>query len=380
MFLETDFFQQLALTRQYLHQHPELSGEEIQTTAFIKDFLQKENITVLETELKTGVIAEIGTSDGPTIGLRADIDALPITEETQLPYTSVHPGVMHACGHDFHTTSLLGAAIILKKNEARLPGKIRLVFQPAEEIFQGAKQVMDAVDLSSWSAMVGFHNAPELPLGAIGARASKQMASVDRFFVTIQGIGTHAAHPDQGSDPIVTGSQIISNLQAIISRHIPASEQAILSVTHVNAGNTWNVIPDKFQFEGTIRTFDETLRKKIIDQMKKIVTHTAESFGQIATIDWITGPGPVNNDPKLFKQLSLAIPAIAKETVALKSNLGGEDFAFYQEQVPTFFASIGTGKGIPLHHPAFLIDDEALVYSVNYYLKTVETLFDLLLV
>lgn len=377
MFSDATFFQELALTRQYLHQHPELSGEEVQTTAFIKNFLQKQGITVLNTSLATGVIAEIGTSDQKTIGLRADIDALPITEVTQLSYASVNQGVMHACGHDFHTASLLGAAILLKKYEKQLPGKVQLVFQPAEEIFQGALQVMAAVDMTKWSGLVGFHNAPNLPLGVIGSKESKQMASVDRFHVTIQGVGTHAAHPDQGNDPIVTGAQIITNLQAIVSRHVPAGEQAVLSITHVNAGNTWNVIPDKFQFEGTIRTFDETLRQKIIRQMKSVVSHTAESFDQIAMIDWITGPGPINNNPQLYSLLSTAFSEVAVETVSLPSNLGGEDFAFYQEKVPTFFASIGTGKNIPLHHPAFLVDDDALKYSVNYYLRAVECLLDI---
>lgn len=377
MFQDKTFFQELKETRQHLHQHPELSNQEWQTTAFIKQFLQEHQIKILDTDLKTGVIAEIGLSDEKTIGLRADIDALPITELTELPYASIHSSVMHACGHDFHTASLLGAAAILKQREASLPGKVRLIFQPAEEVFQGAKQIIQATDIRQLGALVGFHNAPDLPLGTIGARLDRQMASVDRFDITIHGVGSHAAHPDQGNDPIVTGSQIISSLQAIIPRHIPASEQAVLSITHVEAGQTWNVLPADFRFEGTIRTFNETVRQTIIKQLKQIVHGLVSSYGQTVTIDWITGPGPVTNDASLYPLLTTAISEIS-EFVTLESNLGGEDFAFYQEYVPTFFASIGTGKKIPLHHPAFLVDDDALIYSVNYYLKAVETLLETL--
>lgn len=374
MYTEQEFFQELAKIRQFLHQYPELSEYEHQKTAFIRQYLSEHGITILKTNLETGIIAEIGEQEGKIIGLRADIDALPIQEVTDLPFSSVNDGVMHACGHDFHTASLLGAAFLLKEQEKNLPGKVRLVFQPAEEIFQGAKKVIEAVDFSKWDALVGFHNAPNLPLGTIGFRQSKQMASVDRFQVKIQGVGSHAAHPDQGNDPIVTGSQIISNLQAIIPRHIPASEQAILSITHVEAGNTWNVLPDSYLFEGTIRTFDDAIRQKIIQQFKKTIYNLTDIYQQTAEIEWITGPGPVNNDPELFTSLSHAFDEIAEDLIQLPSNLGGEDFAFYQEKVPIFFASIGTGTGIPLHHPAFLIDDDALVYSVNYYLKAVETL------
>lgn len=377
MVVDTAFFDKLTAIRHHLHQYPELSGQEFETTAFIKKILQEHHISIVETTLKTGVIAEIGTKEEVIIGLRADIDALPILEATNLDYASVNAGAMHACGHDFHTTSLLGAAILLKQYEDQLPGKVYLIFQPAEEIFQGAKEVIDVLDFSHWSGLVGFHNSPDLPLGAISARLSRQMASVDRFHVIIHGTGTHAAHPDQGNDPIVTGSQIITNLQAIISRHVPASEQAVLSITHVEAGSTWNVIPDTFQFEGTLRTFDETVRETIIQQTKKIIQNTADNYNQTVTIDWITGPGPVNNDEALYQLITPAVTSIGTEFIAAKSNLGGEDFAFYQEHVATYFASIGTGKGIPLHHPAFLIDDHALTYSVHYYLKAVETLLQI---
>ncbi|MDN6244540.1 MAG: amidohydrolase, partial [Tetragenococcus koreensis] len=357
MYNDSTFFNKLTQIRRHIHQHPELSKQEYQTTAFIRNFLEERNIRILESNLETGLIAEIGEKEGKIIGLRADIDALPITEKTQLSYKSINEGVMHACGHDLHTTSLLGAAELLKQHEKELPGKVRLIFQPAEEIFQGAQLVIDTVDFNGWSALVGFHNAPDLPLGAIGFRETKQMASVDRFYGIIHGVGTHAAHPEQGNDPIVTGSQIVANLQAIVSRHIPASEQAVVSITHTTAGNTWNVIPDEFHFEGTVRTFDNKVREKVLYLLEKIVHNTADSFVQKADLEWITGPGPLNNDLNLFKRLSSTFAKNKSNIVPMSSNLGGEDFAFYQDHVPTFFASIGTGKNFPLHHPEFLVDD-----------------------
>ncbi|GMA08165.1 hydrolase [Tetragenococcus halophilus subsp. flandriensis] len=374
MYNDPTFFNKLTHIRRHIHQHPELSGQEYQTTAYIRNFLEERNIKILESKLDTGLIAEIGKSDGKIIGLRADIDALPISEKTQLSYKSINEGVMHACGHDLHTTSLLGAAELLKQHEENLPGKVRLIFQPAEEIFQGAQLVLNTVDFNDWSALVGFHNAPDLPLGAIGFRESKQMASVDRFHGIIYGDGTHAAHPEQGSDPIVTGSQIVANLQAIVSRHVPANEQVVVSITHTTAGNTWNVIPNEFHFEGTVRTFDNEVREKVLHLLEKIVHNTADSFDQTADVNWITGPGPLNNDLKLFKKLSSSFTKNKRNVVPLDTNLGGEDFAFYQEHVPTFFASIGTGKNFPLHHPEFLVDDAALVYTVNYYLDVVKEL------
>ena len=374
MFKEDHFFQELTITRQKLHQIPELSGKEYLTTQFIKNYLETQGIRILDTQLETGLVAEIGLNSGPIIGLRADIDALPVQEETQVAYQSQHKDVMHACGHDFHTASLLGAAKLLKEREQELPGTIRLIFQPAEENFQGAKAVIETVAFDDWDALVGFHNSPTLPLGTIGHGEAKQTASVDRFFVTVHGTGTHAAHPEQGSDPIVTGAQMITNLQAIISRHIPASEEAILSVTHVKAGQTWNVIPEQFVFEGTIRTFDAQIRQQVHLLLERIVHNTADSYLQTANVEWIIGPGSVENNVTLQQTLTPSLTKVAREVLTLSPSLGGEDFAYYQEHVPTYFAWIGTGTQIPLHHPAFSVDDQALYYAVNYYLNAVETL------
>ncbi len=374
MFKEEKFFKELSATRQKIHQFPELSGKEFLTTQLIQSYLEAEGIRILETNLKTGLVAEVGVNTGKVIGLRADIDALPVQEATNVIYRSKNQGVMHACGHDFHTASLLGAAKLLKQKEQSLSGKVRFVFQPAEEIFQGAKAVIENLNFKDWDALVGFHNSPTLPLGVIGHGEAKQTASVDRFIVTIRGIGTHAAHPEQGSDPVVTGTQIITNLQAIVSRHIPASEQAIVSVTHVKAGETWNVIPDQFIFEGTVRTFRPEIRQKIHQMIERMVHNTADNYQQRASVDWVIGPGSVENHAALTQKITPLLTNIAKEVVSLPPSLGGEDFAYYQEHVPTYFAWIGTGTQFPLHHPAFTVDDRALVYSVNYYLQTVAAL------
>lgn len=374
MFKEKVFFEELTKIRQKLHQYPERSGEEFLTTKIIKEYLEEQGIRILDTELKTGLVAEVGVNDGKVIGLRADIDGLPIQEEASITYQSKNKGVMHACGHDFHTASLLGAAKLLKEKEQELSGTVRFIFQPAEEIFQGAKAVIEQIQFDDWDALVGFHNSPTLPLGVVGHGVAKQTASVDRFLVTIHGTGTHAAYPEQGSDAIVTGAQIITNIQAIVSRHLPASEEAILSVTHVQAGNTWNVIPEQFIFEGTIRTFDATIRQQIHQLLERIVHNTADNYQQTATIEWVIGPGSVENHSSLQQKLTPTLDKIATKVVTLSPSLGGEDFAYYQEHVPTYFAWIGTGTQIPLHHPKFSVDDRALLYSVNYYLHAVNAL------
>ena len=374
MFKEAGFFTELSVTRQKIHQFPELSGKEFLTTQFIKSYLEAEGIRILDTKLKTGLVAEVGVNTGKVIGLRADIDALPVQEATNVSYRSKNKGVMHACGHDFHTASLLGAAKLLKQKEQEIPGKVRFVFQPAEEIFQGAKSVIENIDFQDWDALVGFHNSPTLPLGVVGQGITKQTANVDRFLVTVHGTGTHAAHPEQGSDPIVTGAQIITNLQAIVSRHLSASEKAVVSVTHVKAGETWNVIPDQFIFEGTVRTFHPTVRQKIHQMIDRIVKNTADNYQQIARVDWVVGPSSVENHKDLTQKITPVLANVAKEIVTLPPSLGGEDFAYYQEHVPTYFAWIGTGTKFPLHHPAFTVDDRALVYSVNYYLQAVDAL------
>lgn len=361
--------------RQDLHEYPELSQQEVRTTATIKDFLYQHDIKILNAEIDTGVVAEIGQATGPIIGLRADIDALPITEITGLPYSSKHLNVMHACGHDFHTASLLGAAVLLKQNEEKLPGRIRLIFQPAEEIFAGARAIIDTGLIQDLSAIIGYHNDPELPAGTFGVRQAQLMASVDRFQVTIHGKGTHAAAPHLGSDPVVTASQIITELQTIVSRYVAPIDPAVLSITHIEAGHTWNIIPDQVFFEGTVRTYAQPVREKILALTDKIIQNTCENYQQIAAIQWLQGPPAIENDPELTALFEKLLPEIS-ETITPEPSMAGEDFAYYQAEVPSVFARIGTGQPYPLHHPGFLVNDKVLPQAIQYFVAGSVALLD----
>ena len=216
------FYDHLAKTRHQIHQHPEVSGEEHETTVFLKAYLKNLGVEPLNYPLKTGLIAEIG-SGHPIIALRADIDALPIKEKTGLPYASDN-GAMHACGHDFHQTSLLGAAQLLKEREAELKGTVRLIFQPAEENFQGAYQVIEAGGIEGVSAIIGYHNNPHLKPGQIGLRSGAILAGVEQFRVDVKGVSSHAARPDLGVDTVLVTMTIINNLQPIVARYLPLSQ------------------------------------------------------------------------------------------------------------------------------------------------------------
>lgn len=372
--LSQALLQEVTSIRHQLHEQPELSGNEFLTTQLLKEKLLAHSIKVLDAPIKTGVIAEIGDKEkGPTIALRADIDALPINEATTLSFKSKNPGVMHACGHDFHAASLLGAAIVLKQIESQLAGRIRLIFQPAEEINQGAKEVIQAGALEDVTAIIGYHNKPDLPIGTIGVKAGPLMAAVDQFKVTITGVGTHAAAPHNGSDPIVTASQIISSLQAIISRHLSPLSAAVLSVTHIEGGNTWNVIPEDVMFEGTIRTFSSKDQEKIKHLFSETIEHYSKVYHQSSQIAWIPSPPAVNNNAaltQLIAQTSQKFATIVDPGVTL----GGEDFANYQLAIPGFFAFIGTGKPFEWHHPAFEVDDAALPTAIHYYVENARSL------
>lgn len=367
-----DLQEKLNQIRHYLHQHPELSSHEFETTKFLTQQLKEHQIKIVPTELATGVIAEIGdAAKGPTIALRADIDALPITERTDVAFASENTGVMHACGHDMHQTSLLGAAFLLKKQEAELPGLIRLIFQPAEESHIGAEQVIAAGHLKDIAAIIGYHNHPQLKAGQIGLLAGGIMAGVDQFSVRVKGVGSHAAQPQSGVDPIVATAAIIQNLQTIVSRNVSPLETAVVSITHVESGNTWNVLPAEAFFEGTIRTFSPANRVLAKQRFYQIVEQTAELFGGTAEIEWLGGPDVTNNDPSLTK-IVFEESALFAETFEPEPSTAGEDFATYQQVVPGVFAFIGSNgaEDAPAwHHDDFIVRDEALPTAVMYYVK-----------
>ena len=365
------FYDKLIQTRHYLHRHPELSGQEYQTTIFLKNYLEDLEIRILDSNLKTGLIAEIGSGQ-PIIALRADIDALPIFEQTNLPYASQNPGVMHACGHDFHQTSLLGAAELLKAMEEDLQGTIRLIFQPAEETSCGALEVIETGYLDDVKAIVGFHNMPQLKANQLALKPGAMMAGVEKFKVEVEGISSHAARPDLGVDTVITLTSMVQALQVLVARTVSPFEANVLSITHIEAGTTWNVLPQNGFFEGTIRSFSPNSQKKLKEDFIKIVENTVENFGARVSITWDQTPPVTYNDPDLTELLFENSKTFA-EVVEARPSTAGEDFAFYQEKIPGVFAFIGSNgadAAPDLHHDTMTIDDEAFKVSVPYYVES----------
>ena len=374
--MTAELYKKLAKIRRDIHQHPEVSEREFNTTEFLKNHISNLGIRIVETHLKTGFIAEIGQGE-PIIALRADIDALPIREANTFDYASKN-GAMHACGHDFHQTSLLGAAELLKAKEADIKGTIRLIFQPAEEVATGADAVIEAGGIEGVSAIIGYHNNPHLKPGQIGLRSKAIMAAVEKFKVTVTGVSGHAARPDFGIDTILTITTIVNNLQAIISRTVSPFDAAVLSVTHIDAGTTWNVLPDSGYFEGTIRSFTPENRQHLRERFTKIVKNTAEQFGAQVTIEWGKTPTVTYNDETLTPLIFEYSKQFA-EVLEVAPLTGGEDFATYQEHIPGVFALIGSNgddNAADLHHDTFTVKDEALPTAVNYYVQNAQYLLD----
>ena len=377
MTITAEHYDELVSIRHHIHENPELSGQEFKTTAYLKQYLESLDIQVLETGLKTGLVAQVGQGN-PVIALRADIDALPILENTGLPFASKNAGVMHACGHDLHQTSLLGAAKILRQREAELNGTVKLIFQHAEEAHFGANEVLDTGILSDVQAIIGYHNMPTLPVGQIGIRARGVMAAVDQFFVTVTGVGSHAAYPHEGVDSILATSAIVSSLQQIVSRNSDPQRAVVVSVTHIAAGNTWNVLPDSAIFEGTIRTFDQADRALAKQRFYDIVEYVARAYGVTIEIDWILGTNVTYNDPELSHFLFAETSRWHEDVVVPELSNAGEDFAAYQAQIPGVFAFIGSnGPGSPgLHFSDMLVKDEAIPVAVDYYVNNAFALLE----
>jgi amidohydrolase len=365
--------QQLIQVRRHLHQEPELSNEEFKTTAQILEWLAEANIRILDVPLSTGLIAEIGSGEGPIVAIRCDIDALPIEEQTGLPFASTISGKMHACGHDFHSAVILGAAYILKARESELIGTVRVLFQPAEETGHGATSVLVSGGLQNVSAIFGLHNNPDLPVGTFGTRTGALTAGVDRFEITITGTGAHAATPENGVDSIVTAAQIITALQTISSRITSATEPVIVSVTRINGGNTWNVLPETVELEGTVRTYNEEIRRLIPKKINQIIKGTAAAAGAEAELHWYPGPPATINDGHWADFTKEVASQAGYNVVDLAPQMGGEDFSFYLQQIPGAFVNIGTNGAYGLHHPRFDLDEEALLPASCYFALLAES-------
>lgn len=356
----TGFFEEL-------HMYPELSYEEYETTERIKRELAAAGIEILQIPLKTGVTAIVrGAKPGKTYGLRCDIDALPIEEETDLPYKSKTPGKMHACGHDFHTAAVFGAALLLQERKEELQGTVKILFQPAEESSHGAETVLETGVLSDVTAIFGLHTAAYLPVGTLGIRAGSVMAAVDRFELNITGTGCHGGHPDEGVDTILVAASVIQAFQSIVGRNLNPFHTGVVSVTRINGGNTWNVIPDKVELEGTVRSMEKDDRIFIERRMREIAEHTAAAYGANAELLWYPGPPATVNEKAWSAFAQKVAEESGFEVVPQRNSTGGEDFAFYLEKIPGCFINVGTGVGYPNHHPKFYADEAALTPAAEY--------------
>ena len=358
---------QLMESFRYLHSHPETAFEENLTTAHIRSVLESAGIAILDCGMPTGLVARIdGARPGRTIGLRADIDALPIQEESGLDYASVIPGKMHACGHDFHAAAALGAALLLHERREEISGSVKVIFQPAEEVDGGAGRVVNTGVTDDCTCFLAAHTYPGFPAGTVGIKEGPVMAAVDRFALTIRGRGCHAAQPHKGVDPIVVQAALIQALQTIVSRTLSPFSHSLVSVTHVSAGNTWNVIPETALIEGTVRTLDPEDRLRVEKQFRQIVQGVCEAYGASAEIDWQPGSPAVINDSRLCALARRVALADGLKVDRQEDTLGGEDFSVYLQDKPGVFVRIGTGGDYPAHHPRFTVDPAALYPAACY--------------
>lgn len=370
--------QQLVNFRRKLHEHPETSLEEFETTQQIKDFLTDHAIELLDYPLKTGVLAIVrGRRSGPCVAVRADIDALPIVEETGLPYASRVNGKMHACGHDFHTAAGLGAAVLAKQaadSEASFAGSILFVYQPAEEVGQGAALIVNTgvfEDLKV-GAIIGEHNNPLLPLGKIGVKSGPLMGSVDEFKVVVQGIGGHAAIPELTVDPILIAAHIVTGLQHLVSRVSSPHDQVVVTVGEFHAGTARNIIPPDAVLEGTIRSLQPAARDKIEAHFRTFVEQTAAAYGGKATLEFERILPSVMNDEATADVVRAAAVEVvgAQNVIEASPTLGGEDFSLYQQHLPGCFFWVGTGKPYGWHHPSFDVDESMLQTTSEVFVET----------
>ncbi|WP_028399321.1 amidohydrolase [Ectobacillus panaciterrae] len=375
--------ERLIAWRRYMHQNPELSFQEEKTSQFVYDTLQSFGGLELSRPTPYSVVAIVrGRRPGKTIGMRADMDALPIREENKTDYASRVPGVMHACGHDGHTAILLGTAEILAKHKENLAGEVRFFFQHAEEQYPGGGEemvqagVMDGVDV-----VIGLHLMSGLETGKIGIVYGPMMAAPDVFEIKIQGKGGHAAHPQETVDPIVIGAQIITNLQHIVSRRTGAFEQRVVSVTQFQGGTADNIIPDTAELLGTVRCFDEALRKDAEQKIEQIVKGITEAHGASYSYRYRYGYRPVINEDSVTRIVEQsAVELFGKEAVAyIPPSMGGEDFSAFLQKAKGCFFKLGSGNTqkettYPHHHPRFDIDEDALVIGAQMFLQIADNL------
>ncbi len=370
--------------RQHLHQFPETAFEEMETAKFIADKLMSFGLEVHQGLGKTGVVATLSAGNSnKKIALRADMDALFIKEQNTFVYKSSHHGKMHACGHDGHSAMLLGAAKYLSDNR-NFKGTVYFIFQPAEEGRAGARQMIDDGLFKQFPAdcVFGMHNFPDIPPGHFAVKSGAMMASFDCFEITITGQATHAAMPHLGNDAIVAAAQLINSLQTIVSRMIDPADPAVVSITQIHAGNTWNAIPESVLLRGTFRCFNNVVQKTIADKITQLANAVCEGFGVNATIlfnpENAGYPVTFNSETEtaLARKAAIAVAGDACVNQQPAPSMGSEDFAFMLQEKPGCYIWIGNGSSennCLLHNPHYDFNDDILPVGAAYWVKLVET-------
>lgn len=372
---------ELIAIRRHLHAHPERSFHETETSAYLERVLRDHGIDVLANPMETGVVAQItGAQAGPTVALRADIDGLPIHEDSGLDFASANPGVMHGCGHDLHMASLLGAVFWLSAHRNLIGGTVRIIFQPAEELGLGARAVIDAGLVDGVEAIIGTHNNPNYAPGTLAAGTAPMMAGCVRFGVTLHAQGTHAGYPHKGTGPLEAMASMIMSLQTIVSRNVTPFHPLVVSVTEVHGGDVWNVVPTEAGFQGTVRYFHREDGDMAAERFHAIVEQTAAAYGIGASVDWDDFQDPLVSDPALIGPVCAHIPQYASLAPIMPS-MAGEDFAEYAKVTRPVFAFVGS-NGTPgcadWHSPRFVGFDETVRTGADFYANAALDVLDAL--
>ena len=386
-----DLQDEIVTMRRDLHQIPEIGGNLPETKAYVIKKLTEMGIPFTENKSDSGLMAEIrGEKPGKTIALRADMDALPIQEANEVEYISRHEGIMHACGHDVHTAMLLGAARVLSENKERIPGTVRLLFQTDEEGSRGAERTIKEGGIQGADAVFGTHIgtilSKDIPSGTMVCTPGCCMASFDKFVIRVKGNGCHGSTPEKGVDPINIASHIVINLQEIVAREIAATKPAVLTIGHMEAGFAYNVIPSEALIEGTIRALEEDVRQELARRIKEVAEATARTFRGEVEYEMIWGAPPVISDPEMAALAADCAREVVGESRVIDRvdapNMGGEDFAYFLNQVPGAFMFLSSSNpekhtDIPHHNPRFNVDEDVLWIGSAMFVKIVERFLEI---
>ena len=364
--------------RRNIHQNPELGLDCYETASFIEARLREFGIDEIHTGIaKSGIVAIInGKADGDTIGLRADIDALPMTETTKLEYASENVGLMHACGHDGHTTMLLGAARYLSETR-NFSGRVALIFQPAEENEGGGRIMVEEgiLDRFNIKNVYAIHNTPDVALGKFYTMPGPIMAGADKFHIDVVGVGGHGAYPHETKDPITAAIGIAQTFQTIVSRSRDPNDKLVVSVTQIHAGSTDNVTPENAYINGTVRTFDKRVQDMVIKRMEEIVSGHSQIFGLECKLRYEKGYPPTINSPENVKIAALAAQDISGVDMVddnAGQEMGAEDFSYLLEKRPGAYLFLGIGAAAGLHNTNYDFNDDASVYGASFFARLVE--------